>query len=178
VKTRAIIIFCGWLVSAMLIKHPAAKAEDSALDQSLETVNSCDPLKLPSAMEGILIVSWSEGSRICRVTTESLGRPITVGVFRAFLKIASVIKYKDGGELDKIAYQLAEIVEARGMSEPKRMLDTLEIAMKCFNGSNGRVTPKDLNVALRQSGQARTLTDGDIYTVAAVISVRMRNNGE
>jgi hypothetical protein len=178
VGTKAALTTFGWCIATAISFAQPVTAQAVDLDQSTEVITSCEPLKLPAAMEGITVVSWSEGSKICQTTTGSLGHPITVGIFRSFLKIATVIKYKDGGELDKIAYQLAEIVEARGIAEPKRMLDTLDIAMKCFNGSHGRVTPKDLNVALRQSGQARTLTDDDLYTLAAVISVRKRNNGE
>jgi hypothetical protein len=128
-------------------------------------------------MEGILIVSWSDGSKICELATKSLGRPIPVGVFRHLLKAAGVLHLKGAGETDKISYQLAEIIEARGISDPQRMKETIEIAFKAYTGSNGRVTPKDLNVAVRQSGLGKTLSDG-LFGVAALISVQKRNNGE
>jgi hypothetical protein len=58
------------------------------------------------------------------------------------------------------------------------MKDTLDIAFKAYTGSNGRVTPKDLNVAVRQSGLAQTLSDEGLFGLAAMISVQKRNNGE
>jgi hypothetical protein len=71
-----------------------------------------------------------------------------------------------------------EIVDARGLSDPGRMKDTLDIAYKAYVGSNGRVTPKDLNVMLRQSGLGETISDQGLYGLAAMISVEKRNRGE
>jgi hypothetical protein len=148
------------------------------LDNSNEPVKSCEWMNMSSVMKDILIVDWSTGSKICELAANSLGRPIPTGVFRDLLKAAGILHVKGAGETDKIAYQLIEIIEARGISDPKRMKDTLEIAFKAYTGSNGRVTPKDLNVAVRQSGLQTTLSDEGLFGLAAMISVQKRNNGE
>jgi hypothetical protein len=150
----------------------------AALDDSNEPLKSCEWKSVSSIMEGITIVSWSDGSKICQLAINSLRRPIPIGVFRHLLKAAGVLNVKGAGEPDKFAYQLIEIVEARGITDPQRMKDTLDIAFKAYTGSNGRVTPKDLNVAVRQSGLAQTLSDEGLLSLAAMISVEKRNNGE
>jgi len=157
---------------------PAVGAEDASLDSSVDTLQSCDTMKMAPVMEGILNVSWRDGSKICEVATSSLGRPIPVGVFRTLLRVVFLMHSKGVGEIDKVAYQLAELIDARGLTDPKRMDQTLEIAFKTFSGSNGRVTPKDLNVAVRKASRGHTLSDDEIYTIAAIISVQKRNNGE
>jgi hypothetical protein len=130
-------------------------------------------------MEDILIVSWSAGSKICESATQSLGRPIPVGVFRYLLKASSsVLEHQGAGNTDKVAYQIVELVEARGITDPQRMKDTFDIVVKAYTGSNGRVTPKDLNVAVRKSGLGRKLSDDALFNLAAMISVQKRNNGE
>ena len=150
----------------------------AALDDSNEPLKSCEWKSVSSIMEGITIVSWSDGSKICQLATNSLRRSIPIGVFRHLLKAAGVLNVKGAGEPDKLAYQLIEIIEARGITDPQRMKDTLDIAFKAYTGSNGRVTPKDLNVAVRQSGLAQTLSDEGLLSLAAMISVEKRNNGE
>lgn len=168
------------LLTAVCLVAVTANAGDvqADLDSSVETLKSCDAMKLAPAMEGILIVSWRDGSKICEVASASLGRPMPVGVFRTLLRVAALMNSRGVGEMDKVAYQLAEVIDARGLTDPKRMDQTLVIAFKTFSGSNGRVTPKDLNVAVRHSGRGPSLSDDDLYTMAAIISVRKRNNGE
>jgi len=171
--------FMRSVIAFFILLGPAlAQGETSALDDSTEPLKSCEWTTMSSVMEGIQLVSWSSGSRICELATNSLGRPIPIGVFRFLLKAAGVLHIKGAGEADKIAYQLTEIIEARGITDPKRMKDTLDIAFKAYTGSNGRVTPRELNVAIRQSGLGRTLSDEGVFGLAAMISVRKRNNGE
>lgn len=65
-----------------------------------------------------------------------------------------------------------------GITDRKRIKDTLAIAFKAYSGSNGRVTPRELNVAIRQSGLGRPLSDEGVFGLAAKISGQKRNNGE
>ena len=170
---------CAILGFAITASSPIrAHAEDDKLDNVFEPLKSCDLNDVRPAMEGILIVSWREGTKICETTVTSLGRPIPQGVFRILLKASGFLHVKGAGDTDKIAYQLAEIIDARGLNEPKRMKDTVDIAFRAYVGSNGRVTPKDLNVAIRKSGYGPTMSDDSMLTIAAMISVQKRNNGE
>jgi hypothetical protein len=130
-------------------------------------------------MEGISVpYRFSEGMKICELATKSLGQPIPIGGFRTLMKASALFRFQGAGDIDKIAYQLVELMEARGITDPKRMNDTIDIAYKAYNGSNGRVTPKDLNVAVRQSRFGRKISDDDLLTLAAAISIQKRNRGE
>jgi hypothetical protein len=169
----------SFMVACLLLLPTLARGDSSTLDDSVEPLKSCSDWKIvSSAMEGIPTVSWSDGGRICDLASQSLDRPIPIGVFRALLKGASIINVRGGGDTEKIAYQLVELIEARGITEPKRMVETIDIAVRAFNGSNGRVTPKDLNVMVRQSGIGHTLSDDGLFNFAALISIRKRRNGE
>jgi hypothetical protein len=61
------------------------------LDDSNEPLKSCEWKSVSSEMEGINLVSWSEGSKICELATNSLGQPLPIGVFRSLLKAAAVL---------------------------------------------------------------------------------------
>lgn len=169
----ALLIFLSLAIAAHV-----AHAEEDKLDDVIEPLKSCDLDAVRSAIDGILIVSWSEARKICETSATSLGRPIPQGVFRTLLKAAGVLSAKGAGDTDKIAYQLTEIIEARGLTDPKRMKDTVDLAFKAYVGSNGRVTPKDINVAVRKSGYGHMMSDESLLALAAMISVRKRNNGE
>jgi hypothetical protein len=154
------------------------KQRQQALDVSTDPLESCDYKLVPSLMGGIDLVSWSDASKVCELAKSSLQLPIPIGVFRFLLNAAGLLHIKGAGELDQIAYQIIEIIDARDLTDPQRMKDTIDIVFKAYTGSNGRVTPKDLNVAIRQSKMGRTLSDKGLYGVAALISVQKRNKGE
>jgi hypothetical protein len=165
-------------VASVATDEPNTSSQQPDLDNSNEPVKSCDWKNMSSVMKDILIVDWSTGSKICELAANSLGRPIPTRVFRFLLNAAGLLHLKGAGEPDQIAYQIVEIIDARGLTDPQRMKDTIDIVFKAYTGSNGRVTPKDLNVAVRQSGMGLTLSDKGLYGVAALISVQKRNNGE
>jgi len=62
----------------MLLGPALAQGETSALDDSTEPLKSCEWTTISSVMEGIQLVNWSSGSRICELATNSLGRPIPI----------------------------------------------------------------------------------------------------
>lgn len=174
----------AWLWLLLSVSGPAlaedanAQARQSFLDASAEPVKSCEWKEIPNVTDGILNVSWREASKICEMASTSLGRQLPTSVFRHLLKASSLLSLKGAGETEKIAYQLMEIIDARGISDPGRMKDTLELAFKAYIGTNGRVLPRDLNVAIRKSGLGATLSDEGVIGLAAMISVQKRNNGE
>ena len=70
----------------------------------------------------------------------------------------------------EIAYQLMNIVEARRITNPDRILATFDTVWKIFDGTDGHVTPSDLNIMLRSSGpMARTLSDDGLISMGAVL---------
>ena len=59
------------------------------------------------------------------------------------------------------------------------MLGGCLLLFKVFNGTDGRVTPKDLNIMLSNYGSAsKNLSDDGIYTFGSTISVEKQNAGE
>jgi hypothetical protein len=71
------------------------------------------------------------------------------------------------------------VVEARGQVANDKAIDgSLEAIQKIFSGSQGHVTPNDLNVFLMSAGpMARTLSDDGLLRMAAVIWEEKKANG-
>jgi hypothetical protein len=72
------------------------------------------------------------------------------------------------------------IVEVRAQREnDAKISDTFETITKIFNGSQGHVTPKDMNIILRGPGlNPLTIDQQGMFTVAAMISEAKKANGE
>lgn len=172
---RLCLLLMGGSASA---QDAFTEARRASLDSSTEPVKSCEWREMPKVIDGITIVSWAEAAKICEMANASLGRQVAVGVFRDLLKASAFLSLKGAGQKEQLAYQLLEIIDARGLTDPRRMKETLNLAFKAYVGSNGRVTPKDLNVALRKSGLGKTLSDEGFVNLAAMISVEKRNRGE
>jgi hypothetical protein len=93
--------FMRSVIAFFILLGPAlAQGETSALDDSTAPLKSCEWTTMSSVMEGIQLVSWSSGSRICELATNSLGRPIPIGVFRFPLKAAGVLHIQGAGEAE------------------------------------------------------------------------------
>jgi hypothetical protein len=84
------------------------------------------------------------------------------------------------GSVPDVAYQLMNIVEARGIKNPDRIMNTFDTVWKIFSGTDGHVTPRDLNIKLRSAGaRAHTLSDDElISTATTVIWEQKKANGE
>jgi len=78
-----------------------------------------------------------------------------------------------------MANQIFNVVEARGKINDDAAIDeSFETIQKIFNTTQGHVTPKDLNVALRGSGlNAHTIDQQGMFTVAAIIWEAKKANG-
>jgi hypothetical protein len=79
----------------------------------------------------------------------------------------------------EMAHQIMNVVEARGQINDDAAIDeSFETIQKIFNTTQGHVTPKDLNVALRGSGlNAHTIDQQGMFTVAAIIWEAKKANG-
>jgi hypothetical protein len=83
------------------------------------------------------------------------------------------------GDLSDNAYQFMRVAEARGqLQDDSAMLNTFDVVFKIYNGSEKRVSPKDLNIVLSDMGGAASkLSDNGIYNVAAVMDTEKQKNG-
>ncbi len=101
-------------------------------------------------------------------------------VLRTVFKAAALIEIRDRNRKPgETAYQLMNAVEARGIDDPQRVIDTMEVVVKIFNGTQGHVTPRDLNVMLRSAGLlSHTLSDDGIYSMSALLWDEKKARGE
>lgn len=90
------------------------------------------------------------------------------------------VAHEDKESPKDIAYQMMNIVEARGQEEDdKAIYDTFNTVAQIFNGTEGHVTPKDLNIFLRSAGPiAKTLSDDGLISMATVIWEDKKDRGE
>ena len=148
-----------------------SEAESAALDGSPAVVPSCTFEVMLSMMKGIETISGSMAAGICETITKSLGHRPQIRVLRAASMIASLMNIHGLQVSEReIAYQLMNIVEARRITNPDRILATFDTVWKIFDGTDGHVTPSDLNIMLRSSGpMARTLSDDGLISMGAVL---------
>jgi hypothetical protein len=179
-KLGAAAAVCVALALTGCEETEAEKARNAALDKDLTPVANCETNTMRKVTSGILVVSWGDFSRICELYGKHIGGLIPISVLRK-IGLASGLMKVEGlkSEIDQIAYQIISIAEARHIEKPEAMVTTTEIAWKVFKGSDGRVTPRDLNVALRNSGRAaQTMDDAAIYVMAVMIDRMRRAQGE
>lgn len=64
------------------------------------------------------------------------------------------------------------------LNNEQAMLNTFELVFKIYNGTEGRVTPKDLNILLSNMGnRAQKLSDDGLINLASVLSVQKQDAG-
>jgi hypothetical protein len=150
---------------------PDTPASATKLDADTAPMGSCDAAEVESVSVGIPTVSAVDETAICRTMTHSLGNAPRINVFRAGLKAVSVIQFAGvWGDAPAVAYQLMNIVEARAITDPARIIDTFDTVTKIAEGTRGHVTPTDVDVMLRNSGEAgRKLSDDGLISMATVI---------
>ena len=154
-------------------------AADTAADTDQTLIKSLDTSEM--AKLRIDTLSFSDEAAVCNVMRTSFGRFPSVALARALCK-AIVVMQVAGESREKakdIAYQMMNIVEARGQKDDKAIYGTFDTVTKIFNGTGGHVTPKDLNVFLRSAGpMAKTLSDDGLISMATVIWEEKKDRGE
>jgi hypothetical protein len=170
-------LLCGCLESEADQAARAARA--ATLDTDDTPVANCNFDTMLAATHGILIVNGSEFSAICQTFERNLGRLPPVSVLRRIGVTAGLLRPVLKQEAVQIGYQTVAIIEARGGTSPAQMLSTADIVWKTSKGSEGRVTPQELNIALREAGPlAKTMDDDAVLMLSAIISTTKRNLGE
>lgn len=128
--------------------------------------------------EGVKGISKQDAESICRTMSAKLGRdpsPRLLATMQRFLfGIRANFGFNDSAA--NFTEQMMEIIEGRRQlgSEEPAMIQTLNVAAKCFSGSQGRVTPKAIAAAIRAAGnRADTLSDDGMYSMCAMIDVNL-----
>ena len=155
------------------------EAKDKAADANQSPVTSCDWQDMDK--QRLNVLSWADEADVCVTMQATLGRMPSVALVRKLSKAIFVMQVDGSKDTAKdIAYQMMNIVEARGKEKSDKMIDsTFETVTKIFNGTQGHVTPKDINIFLRSSGpMAKTISNDGIMGMAAVIWKYKKAHGE
>jgi hypothetical protein len=173
-----LLLATAFCVSFLFSNASQAGVDDAAdIDQTLITsFASTEMAKLR-----IDELSFSDEAAVCKAMRSSLGRFPSVALARTLCKCIVVMQVTGSREKAKdIAYQMMNIVEARGQeNDDKAIHRTFDTVTQIFNGSDGHVTPKDVNVCLRSAGGlAKTLSDDGLITMATLIWEQKKDHGE
>ena len=155
------------------------EAKDRVADANQSPVTSCDLNTMDN--QRLNILSWVDEANVCATMQAALGRPPSVALVRKLSKAISVMQTTGSKDTTKdTAYQMMNIVEARGKENNDKAIDsTFETITKIFSGTQGHVTLKDINIFLRSAGpMAKTLSDDGLISMAAVIWEDKKAHGE
>jgi hypothetical protein len=172
-------------VAALLLLSGCGKssaqleAEHRALDADLTVVPSCafDAVYQVS----ISLLSGEETAAVCNKMARTLGRNPSVKLLRHLSKaVASMSLQGRGSDVAGNAYQFMRVAEVRGqLNNDDAIFATFDVVFKIVNGTDGRVTPKDLNIFLSSMGKgAKTMSDQGLINSAALLSVTKQDRGE
>lgn len=154
--TRKIFIILSLLLSVSATSRAASNCNEAAA----------------LAREKVREFSVNDHVKLCRAAEGSLGSPISDEVYLALSKSVYVISRTSPSKI-KTASELASIISLRGQAG--KVLDsknTLDVIVKVFNGTQGRVAPQDLVSFLRGApSMAKSIDDKGLIAVAAMISV-------
>jgi hypothetical protein len=181
------ILFTPWCVDSNLgsrvplkTNSPENRAVAEPLNNDQFTVVSCD-WKNISSLKIVDFYSWQETADLCDQMVRRLGHQPTVASLRNLAKTVYALHHSGSKATPKEdAYQLLRIIESRGQQEDvAAMWRTFNMVFKIFNGMEGRVTPKDINIMLSTMGEsAKKLSDDGIINLAAMLSVQRQDAGE
>jgi len=181
IKCCALLISAASLLSACGESPEEQKAREQALDGDRSVLAACtgDAIRTVS----ISTFSWADTEELCRTMKLALGRQPTVAELRFVSKTVWVLHASGSKDTyQQNGYQVMSIVEARGQLAPSSsaaMFSTCDTVVKVFSGTGGKVSPKDLNVMLRNAGSlAQTMSDDGIIHMAAVLWDMKKQAGE
>ena len=140
----------------------------------------CDYNKMEE--QGIEHMSVEDAANVCETMTASLGHQPSIDLLQEMINTMFAFKIKGLNDGPKdITYQVMNIIESRNLlnSDDATIKNTMNVIFKCYNGSQGHVTPKDISIALRaMPDKSKTISDDSIYFLSAVIQEDKKNRGE
>lgn len=130
--------------------------------------------------EGVTGISSQDAEFVCRAMNAKLGRAPSPQLLATMQKFLFGLRANYGmrDSAKEFTEQAMAIVEARRQLEraDADIIQTLNVAAKCYSGSDGRVSLVDIASALHASGDAAaTMSEDGIYSMCATIEV-MKNN--
>jgi hypothetical protein len=141
-------------------------------DCSIETMKSVD----------VPMLTREDMAAACASLRRSVHYTPTIANLQTFSKALVAFQYIGTNlETKEVAYQLANFIEARAATQedPNALHPALDAAFRIYEGSEKRVTPKDLVVFLRSGGAStRKLSDDGLFSMAALMWESKKDNGE
>ena len=126
--------------------------------------------------EGVTGISSQDAEFVCRAMNAKLGREPSPQLLATMQKFLFGLRANYGmrDSAKDFTEQAMAIVEARRQLEraDADIIQTLNVAAKCYSGSDGRVSLVDIASALHASGDAAaTISEDGIYSMCATIKV-------
>ncbi|MCO5411224.1 hypothetical protein [Ralstonia mojiangensis] len=129
----------------------------------------------------INMISTADEVEVCNAIKASQGDVPSVQFFQDFSKVVVAFKIKGSKEdARELSYQLMNVIEARGKSgtDDATKFNTADVVFRMYDASNGRITPRDVNIFLRNSGPlAHTLSDDGLIESMALVMERKKAVG-
>lgn len=122
--------------------------------------------------EGVTGISSQDAKFVCRAMNAKLGREPSPQLLATMQKFLFGLRMRDSAK--DFTEQAMAIVEARRQLEraDADIIQTLNVAAKCYSGLDGRVSLVDIASALHASGDAAaTISEDGIYSMCATIKV-------
>jgi hypothetical protein len=172
----------SWLAGCDLPPAESARereTKDKIADANMSPATSCASDKMDE--QRLNVLAWVDESAVCQTLQGALGRPPPISSIRQLSKAISLMQMNGSSDSAKeLAYQITNVLEARGqLEDPKVFANSVEVVWKVFAGSQGHVTPKDLNILLRSEGiDAPKLSDDGVFRLSAVIWEEKKARGE
>lgn len=144
------------------------------------------PARLACTEDGVKpyrhdMLSISDEIEVCNAIQASQGGVPSVQFFQDVSKAVAAFKVKGSkDDAREISYQLMNVIEARGQSgaDDATKFKTIDMVFKMYNGWNGRITPRDVNIFLRNSGPlANTLSDDGLVRSMALVMESKKSVG-
>lgn len=178
-KTALITCLAALTVLAGCDDGPAAQRGEKSASAQIVPFGCTEDGVRPYRVDALSILDEVE---VCNAIQASAGKLPSVQFFQDMSK--AVVAFKIKGSKDdarELSYQLMNIIEARGQSDADdaTKYGTVNIVFKMYNGWNGRITPKDVNVFLRRSGEAgQKLSDDGLVGMMALVLQEKKAAGE
>lgn len=156
-------------------EHPTEAAKSAPA-----VLTSCDTDQME--LLDSKMMSWTDSAIVCRTMQLSLGRVPSLKTASMLSKLVALMRVNgDKTEAKEQAYQLMNIVEARSQTGSDEAMEaTFDTVWKIWQGSQGHVTPRDINILLRSMGAkgASKLSDDGLITFAVLLQEDKKSRGE
>jgi hypothetical protein len=183
----ATVVFLVICVVGAIAMFDSSGDKDQA-KKSVASITTDDTKPLPDCLLSnitlpeITATTIDDERAICKEISLTQGKPPSS---HFLVQVATVIFVFRANGYDlppkDIAYQLMNIIEARGQTNASEdvKFKTVETVMKMYVGWNGHITPQDVNTFLRNSGdEAHRLSDDGLTAMMASVLAAKKDAGE